>query len=82
MRSKSERERGISAQEELGDAYASDGDYRAALKSYQRAFDLSEGDLGARVRLAVKVGGTAFHRGSASDGDGWFNTPLEKKPCR
>ena len=80
MRSKCERERGISAQEERGDAYASDGDYRAALKSYQRAFDLSEGDLGARVRLAVKVGGTAFHRGSASDGDGWFNIPLEKKP--
>jgi ATP/maltotriose-dependent transcriptional regulator MalT len=71
-------ERGISTQEALGDAYAADGDYRAALKSYQRAFDLSAGDFSARMRLAVKVGGTAFHRGSASDGDGWFNTPLEK----
>ena len=61
VRTKSEMERGVSALETLGDAYSSDGDYRAALKSYQRAFDLSEGDLCAHARLAVKVGDTAFH---------------------
>ena len=48
------------------------------LKSYQRAFDLSAGELRAHVRLAVKVGDTAFHRGIATDADGWFNIPLEK----
>ncbi len=71
-------ERGVSALETLGDACSSDGDYRAALKNYQRAFDLSAGDLSAHVRLAVKVGDTAFHRGIATDADGWFNIPLEK----
>jgi len=78
IRTKSEMERGVSALETLGDAYSSDGDYRAALKSYQRAFDLSAGDLSAHVRLAVKVGDTAFHRGIATDADGWFNIRLEK----
>jgi DNA-binding CsgD family transcriptional regulator/tetratricopeptide (TPR) repeat protein len=78
VRTKSEMQRGVSALETLGDAYSSDGDYRAALKSYQRAFDLSEGDLCAHARLAVKVGDTAFHRGIATDADGWFNIPLEK----
>ena len=78
LRSKSEVAREISTHEALGDAYASDGDYRAALKSYQRAFELATDDFSARMRLAVKVGGTAFHRGSASDGDGWFKTPIEK----
>lgn len=78
IRTKSEMERGVSALETLGDAYSSDGDYRAALKSYQRAFDLSAGDLCAHVRLAVKVGDTAFHRGIATDADGWFNIPLEE----
>jgi DNA-binding CsgD family transcriptional regulator len=75
---KSEMERGVSAQETLGDAYSSDGDYRAALKSYQRAFDLSEGDLSAHARLAVKVGNTAFNRGIATGADGWVDVPLEK----
>ncbi|MGA2761093.1 MAG: helix-turn-helix transcriptional regulator [Candidatus Cybelea sp.] len=70
-------ERGVSALEALGDSYSSDGDYRAALKSYQRAFDLSAGDVSAHARLAVKVGHTAFHRGIASDADEWFNIPLE-----
>jgi DNA-binding CsgD family transcriptional regulator/tetratricopeptide (TPR) repeat protein len=63
--------------ETLGDGYSSDGDYRAALKSYQRAFDLSADDLSAHARLAVKVGDAAFHRGIATDADGWFNTPPE-----
>ena len=40
---KSEMERGVSALEALGDAYFPDGDYRAALKNYQRAFDFSGG---------------------------------------
>jgi ATP/maltotriose-dependent transcriptional regulator MalT len=71
-------ERGVSALETLGDAYSSDGDYRAALKSYQRAFDLSAGDLSAHMRLAVKVGDTAFHRGIATDADEWFNIPVEE----
>jgi DNA-binding CsgD family transcriptional regulator/tetratricopeptide (TPR) repeat protein len=70
-------ERDVAALEARGDAYSSDGDYRAAMKSYQRAFDLSEGDLCAHARLAVKVGDTAFHRGIATDADGWFNIPLE-----
>jgi DNA-binding CsgD family transcriptional regulator/Tfp pilus assembly protein PilF len=78
IRTKSEMERGVSALETLGDAYSSDGDYRAALKNYQRAFDLSAGDVSAHVRLAVKVGTTALHRGIATDADGWFNIPLEK----
>jgi DNA-binding CsgD family transcriptional regulator/tetratricopeptide (TPR) repeat protein len=78
IRTKSEMERGVSALEALGDAYSSDGDYRAALKSYQRAFDLSAGDLSAHARLAVKVGNTAFHRGIATDVDGRLNIPLEK----
>jgi DNA-binding CsgD family transcriptional regulator len=78
IRTKSEMERGVSALEALGDAYSSDGDYRAALKSYQRAFDLCAGDLSAHARLAVKVGDTAFHRGIATDADGWFNIPLEE----
>jgi DNA-binding CsgD family transcriptional regulator/tetratricopeptide (TPR) repeat protein len=78
IRTKSEIERGVSAQETLGDAYSADGDYRAALKSYQRAFDLSAGDLSAHARLAVKVGNTAFNRGIAAGTDGWFNIPLEE----
>jgi len=81
IRTKSEMERDVSALETLGDAYSSDGDYRAALRSYQRAFDLSEGDLSAHARLAVKVGDTAFHRGIATDADGWFNIPLEETVC-
>jgi DNA-binding CsgD family transcriptional regulator len=78
IRTKVETERDVSALETLGDAYSRDGDYRAALKSYQRAFDLSAGDLCAHARLAGKVGDTAFHRGIATDADGWFNIPLEK----
>jgi len=78
IRTKSEIERGVSAQETLGDDYSSDGDYRAALKSYQRAFDLSAGDFTAHARLAVKVGNTAFNRGIATGTDGWFNIPLDK----
>jgi DNA-binding CsgD family transcriptional regulator/tetratricopeptide (TPR) repeat protein len=77
MRAKIELERGVSALETLGDAYSLDGDYRAALKNYQRAFDLSADDLSAHARLAVKVGDAAFHRGIATDADGWFNTPPE-----
>jgi DNA-binding CsgD family transcriptional regulator/Tfp pilus assembly protein PilF len=77
IRTKTELERGVSALEALGDAYSSDGDYRAALKSYQRAFDLSAEDLSAHARLAVKVGDAAFHRGIATDADEWFNTPPE-----
>jgi len=77
-RTKSEMERGVSALESLGDAYSSDGDYRTALKNYERAFDLSAGDVSTHARLAVKVGDTAFHRGTATDADGWFNIPLEK----
>jgi DNA-binding CsgD family transcriptional regulator len=71
-------ERGVSTLEAQGDAYAFDGDYRAALKNYQRAFDLSANDPSAHARLAVKVGNTAFHRGIATDADSWFDTPLEK----
>ena len=78
IRTRSEMERGVSALETLGDAYSSDGDYRAALKSYQRAFDLSAGDLSAHARLAVKVGNTAFNRGIATGADGSLNVPLEK----
>jgi DNA-binding CsgD family transcriptional regulator len=73
IRAKNELQRDISAVETLGDAYSSDGDYRAALKSYQRAFDLCVGDRTDRVRLAVKVGVTAFHRGIATGSDEWFN---------
>jgi hypothetical protein len=71
-------ERGVSALETLGDAYSSDGDYRAALKSYERAFDLSTVDDSVRARLAGKVGVTAFHRGIATNADSWFNVPLDK----
>ena len=77
IRTKSEMERGVSALETLGDAYSSDGDYRAALKSYQRALDLSAGDISAHARLAVKVGNTAFNRGIATDADGSSIIPLE-----
>jgi DNA-binding CsgD family transcriptional regulator len=77
-RARSELERGVSALETLGDALSSDGDYRAALKSYERAFDLSALDDSVRARLAAKVGVTAFHRGVATDADDWFNVPREK----
>jgi DNA-binding CsgD family transcriptional regulator/tetratricopeptide (TPR) repeat protein len=77
IRIKSETERGVLAQETLGDAYSSDGDYRAALKSYQRAFDLSAGDRSAHARLAVKVGNTAFNRGIAAGADESINVPVE-----
>jgi DNA-binding CsgD family transcriptional regulator len=51
------------------------------LKSYQRAFDLSVGDPAAQVRLASKVGDTAFHRGVATEDDEWFNiSPAEPVP--
>ena len=57
IRTKSEMKRDVSALETLGDAYSSDGDYRAALKSYERAFDLSAGDVaptrGSRSRSAT-----------------------------
>jgi len=43
-------QRGVSALETLGDAYSSDGDYRAALKSYQRAFDLCAGEKGSKKK--------------------------------
>jgi DNA-binding CsgD family transcriptional regulator/tetratricopeptide (TPR) repeat protein len=78
IQAKTETQRGVSTLETLGDAYASDGDYRAALKNYQRAFDLSADDPSAHVRLAVKAGNTAFHRGIATGADDWFNIPLEE----
>jgi len=77
IRDKSANDRGVSALENLGDAYASDGDHRAAMKSYQRAFDLSTEDVAAHTRLAAKVGRSAFHRGIGTDADDWFNIPLE-----
>jgi len=45
IRSKREVERGITALEAAGDAYSSDGDYRAAMKTYERAFTLSAEDV-------------------------------------
>jgi DNA-binding CsgD family transcriptional regulator/tetratricopeptide (TPR) repeat protein len=64
------------ALEELGDKYFSDGDHRAALMSYQRAFALSAEDVSAHMRLAVKVGRAAVQRGVATGADDWFNIPL------
>lgn len=75
-----ETERGVSALETIGDAYACDGAYRAALTSYQRAFDLSTDAPLAHARLAVKLGNTAFHRGISNGVDGWYDAPLEKAP--
>jgi DNA-binding CsgD family transcriptional regulator/tetratricopeptide (TPR) repeat protein len=71
-------ERDVSALETLGDAYACDGAYRAALNNYQRAFDLSASDATAHARLAIKVGNTSFHRGIATGADDWFNTAPNK----
>jgi ATP/maltotriose-dependent transcriptional regulator MalT len=78
LRSKTERQRGVAALETLGDSHSSAGDYRAALTEYEKAFDLSTDDVATHARLAVKVGDCAFHRGIATDDDGWFNLPLEK----
>ena len=70
--------RDVSSLETLGDAYASDGAYRAALNSYRRAFDLSAKDATAHARLAIKVGNTSFNRGIATGADDWFHTPPDK----
>jgi DNA-binding CsgD family transcriptional regulator/tetratricopeptide (TPR) repeat protein len=79
-RAKSETDRGVSALEIAGDNSFSDGDYRAAMKSYQRAFILATNDVAAHMRLAVKVGRAAVHRGVASGADDWFNIPLPAIP--
>jgi ATP/maltotriose-dependent transcriptional regulator MalT len=78
IRTKAELDRDVSSLETLGDAYACDGAYRAALNSYRRAFDLSANDATAHARLAIKVGNTSFHRGIATGADDWFNTPPDK----
>lgn len=78
IRSKRQIELSVSTLEGLGDTYSSDGDHRAAMKRYQRAFALSVGDVSARTRLAAKVGRSAFHRGVSTNADGWVNVPLEK----
>ncbi|MEO7202119.1 MAG: helix-turn-helix transcriptional regulator [Candidatus Tumulicola sp.] len=78
IQAKTETLRGVSTLETLGDAYACDGAYRAALTNYQRALDLSAGDPLAHARLAIKAGNTAFHRGIAAGSDGRYAAPLEK----
>jgi DNA-binding CsgD family transcriptional regulator len=79
-RTKCETERGVAALEDLGDSYSSDGDHRAAMNNYQRAFALTSEDGSAHMRLAFKVGREAVHRGVASSADDWFNIPLAATP--
>jgi ATP/maltotriose-dependent transcriptional regulator MalT len=78
IRAKNETQRGVSTLEALGDTYARDGAYHAALTNYQRALDLSADDPAAHARLAVKAGNTAFHRGVATDVESWRDGPLEQ----
>ncbi len=82
IRAKNETQRGVSTLEALGDTYARDGAYHAALTNYQRALDLSADDPAAHARLAVKAGNTAFHRGVATDVESWRDGPLEAEPGR
>ncbi|MBD5655162.1 MAG: helix-turn-helix transcriptional regulator [Candidatus Eremiobacteraeota bacterium] len=70
-------DRDVATLESLGDRYSSDGDHRAAMKSYQSAFDICAEDVTAHTRLAFKVGRSAFHRGIGSDADEWFNVSLD-----
>jgi ATP/maltotriose-dependent transcriptional regulator MalT len=77
IRTKAETERGVKALESVGDTYSMDGDHRAAMKNYERAFTLSAEDLPARTRLAAKVGRAAFLYGVAAKTDDWFNTSFE-----
>jgi ATP/maltotriose-dependent transcriptional regulator MalT len=78
LQAKTETQRGVSTLETLGDTYAGDGAYHAALTNYQRALDLSADDPAAHARLSVKAGNTAFHRGVATDVESWCDAPLEK----
>jgi DNA-binding CsgD family transcriptional regulator/tetratricopeptide (TPR) repeat protein len=78
IRSRREMERGITTLETAGDAYASDGDYRAAMKTYERAFTLSAEDVPAHTRLAAKLGRSAFLAGVGTGTDDWFNISLEE----
>jgi len=77
IRSKCEMERGVTALETVGDTYSSDGDYRAAMKTYTRAFSLAAEDVSAHTRLAAKVGRSAFLFGVGTEADDWFNISLE-----
>jgi DNA-binding CsgD family transcriptional regulator len=78
LRSKRQIDLSVSELEGVGDTYSSDGDHRAAMKRYQRAFALSAGDVSAHMRLAAKLGRSAFHRGVSPNADGWVDVPLEK----
>ena len=74
---KNDTQRGIEALETLGDALSKDGEHSAALKTYQRAFDLCSNNLASRTRLAGKVGRSAVHRGVVSETDDWLKISLE-----
>jgi len=71
-------ERGLSTLETAGDTYASDGDHRGAMKTYERAFTLCAEDVPAHTRLAAKLGRAAFLFGVGTGADDWFNTSLEE----